>query len=181
MTKKMQQNLIMVALVFFGTIFVYYKYLYSPLVNKYKEMYTKVEQTEKRLNEIKRRALELPRLQAEMKQLEMEVALLEKRLPKDKEIPELLRTLTKTAQRYQLKVISISPGGVTPQANYNEVPFQITLQGTYHAFACFLSELGQESRILSERNLSMTANAGTKESPATINANFTLIAYTFKG
>ena len=181
MTKKTQQNLIALTIAVACIVFVYYKYLLAPLDVKYADSYQKLLATESRLAETKRRAMELPQLRAEMLQLQMAVADLEKRLPKDKEIPELLRTLTKTAQHFQLKILNISPGPVTAKANYNEVPFQITAQGTYHSLANFFAELGQRSRILSERNLTITGNPSTKESGTTVNANFTLIAYTYKG
>jgi type IV pilus assembly protein PilO len=181
MTKKMQQKIIVMVLFFGGALYVYHQYLYMPLQQKYKDAFTQLEEKQRKLVEMRRRAVELPRLQAEMKDLEQEVSELEKRLPKDKEIPDLLRTLTRMAQRYQLKVVNISPLAVSAQANYNEVPFQITLQGTYHSLANFLAQIGQESRIFSERNLTLSANQGNKENPATINATFTLVAYTFKG
>jgi type IV pilus assembly protein PilO len=181
MTKKLQQKLIMMALLFGGVLFVYYHFLFTPLVQKYKDSYVKLEESQRKLTEMRLRALELPRLRVEMKELEQEVVELERRLPKDREIPDLLRTLTKIAQHYQLKVTNISPGAILTQANYNEVPFQITLQGTYHSLGGFLTELGQESRIFSERNMNLNAAVVTKENPSTVNATFTLIAYTFKG
>ena len=177
----MQQNLIALGMFFVMLCFVYYKYLLSPLQQKYHDANQKLQSTESKLTEMRRRAMELPKLQAEMKLLEEEVTDLEKRLPKDKEIPELLRTVTKTAQRFQLKISNFAPGGVSAQSNYNEVPFQITLQGTYHALAHFLAEVGQESRILAARNITFAAGQQSKNNEATVSVNFTLIAYTFKG
>jgi len=184
MTKQLQQNLIALAIFFVALCFVYYKYLVTPLKLKFNDSLQQRQQTEERLNEMKRRAMELPKLQAEMKLLEEEVSSLEKLLPKDKEIPNLLRIVTKTAQRYQLKIVNFSPVGMSAQANYNEVPFQMTVQGTYHGLAHFLSELGQESRILSARDIVLSTGQQTAQKggdPVTINASFTLVAYTFKG
>jgi Tfp pilus assembly protein PilO len=67
------------------------------------------------------------------------------------------------------------------QSSYNEVPFQITLSGTYHSLAHFLADLGQESRIISEKNINFTPESSGKDYSTTINAGFVLIAYTFKG
>jgi len=99
--------------------------------------------TEARLEEMKATALELPKLQAEMAVLELEVADLEKRLPKEKEIPELLRTITKTAQRYNLKISNFNPSKIVEQPNYSEVPFEMVVQGNYHSLAYFLTDLGR--------------------------------------
>jgi len=180
MTKKIQQNLIVLAIGFIALSFIYYKYLITPLQLKYRDSASKLQQVEQKLEEMKMRAMELPKLQAEMKVLELEVAGLEKLLPKEKEIPELLRMVTKTAQKYQLKISNFSPNPIASLSNYNEIPFKITLQGTYHSFAQFLAELGQEPRILSARDIVINANQPSKENPATINVNFLLVAYTFK-
>jgi len=182
MSKKMQQNLIVLAITFVALVFVYFSYLIAPLKHKYAETTEQLKQTESKLSDMKKRALELPKLQSEMALLEQEVEDLGKRLPKEKEVPILLKTMTKTAQKYHLKITSISPQPVASQSNYNEVPFQIILSGSYHSFAHFLAEMGQESRILSEKNIVYTSGySGGKDNSTTINATFILVAYTFKG
>jgi len=177
----MQQNLIVLAITFVALIFVYFSYLIAPLKRRYAETTIRLANTESKLTDMRKRALELPKLQADMAFLEQEVEDLGNRLPKEKEIPSLLRTMTKTAQKYHLKITNITPQPMAAQPSYNEVPFQITLSGTYHSLAHFLAELGQESRILSEKNINFTPGSSGKENTTTINANFVLIAYTFKG
>jgi type IV pilus assembly protein PilO len=181
MDKSTQQNLIALLIGFIVVVFLYYKFLIVPLDNKYADSIDNLKQAQGRLTDMKRRALELPKLQSEMKQLESEVSDLEKRLPKDKEIPGLLRTITKTGQRFQLRINTITPGAIVNAATYNEVPFQISAQGTYHNIANFFSEIGQDSRILSIKDVNYTALAPTKDNANTVNIIFTLIAYTFKG
>lgn len=181
MTKKMQQNLILLFIFAAGLGYVYYKFLITPIKLKYQNALTELTTVESKLSEMKRRAMELPKLQAEMQLLELEVSELEKLLPKDKEIPNLLRIITKHAQHYQLRISNFAPSAAIPQSNYNEIPFQMTLQGTYHSFAAFLAELGQESRILSARNITYTVMQPNKENASTVTVNFTLVAYIFKG
>jgi len=181
MTKNIQKNLIILAVLITGFLFVYFNYFIAPLNARYKESLSKLGQVESKLADTKRKALELPKLQADMASLEQEVSDLEKLLPKDKEIPGLLRIVTKTAQKYQLKITNITPGGINSQTNYNEIPFQMTIQGTYHGLAYFLSDIGQESRILSVRNINFVSTPPSKDNPNTININCTFVAYTFKG
>lgn len=181
MSKKMQQNLIALGACFVALVFIYYSYLLSPINKKYSDELQRLSDTEAKLAEMKKRALELPKLQAEMTVLQQEVEDLGKMLPKDKEIPKLLKTVTKISQRYHLKVTNITPMPVVAQANYNEIPFQLTVTGTYHGLARFLSELGQESRILNSKSLNYSGIAPSGKEKNTINVNFTLYAYTFKG
>lgn len=179
MTKKIQQQLIALSAILALLMFVYFSYIYKPLSQKCSKIYDEVKKMEAKLNDTKKRALELPKLQFEMKVLEQEVADLEKLLPKDKEIPELLRTITKTAQTFQLKISNFQPEAVAQLPNYNEIPFKVTLKGSYHSLAAFLAELGQEQRILNSRNLVLNGLQATKDNPSTIDANFSLLAYTF--
>jgi len=181
MTKNIQKHLIILVMLIAGLSFGYYSYLLTPLNAKYKASLSKLQSVESKLADTKRKALELPKLQLGMQYLEMEVADLEKLLPKEKELPGLIRIVTKTASKYQLKITNITPGPIIAQPNYNEIPFQMTIQGSYHSLAYFLNEIGQESRILSVKNLVFTSVAPTKESSDTLNVNCTLIAYTFKG
>lgn len=181
MTKKMQQNIMLLVLVTGGLSYAYYTFLWAPMQTKYAVSVETLKATESKVAEMRRRALELPKLQAEMKQLEQQVAELERLLPKDKEIPQLLRVVTKTAQRFQIKITQINPLAVAAQPNYNELPFQMSVQGNYHAFGYFLAELGQGSRIMSARNIVYSQIPSSKDSNATIAASFTLVAYTFKG
>lgn len=180
MTKKLQQQIILIVIFAAGGIYGYYNYLLGPMQEKYKASLENLKKTETRLAEIRRRAMELPKLRSEMALLEKEVADLEKLLPKDREIPDLLRTITKTAQRYKLKIGNISPAPIVSQNNYNEVPFQITLRGVYHSLGFFLAEIGQEPRILSTRNITYSAGQASEEGTL-LNVSFTLVAYTFKG
>lgn len=181
MTKQIQQTLIAVAIFLGCAIFVYFKYLITPLEKKHQESIQKLENINRKLAEMKRRAQELPKLQMEMKYLEQEVALLEDLLPKEKGTQDLLRIITKNAQNLGISILNISPTGVSAKPNYNEIPFKVTVNGSYHALALFLSNLGQEPRILSTRNLSIKSYASKDKDDKTITANFELIAYTFKG
>ncbi len=180
MDKKTQQNLAVLGIALVMVTFGYFKFLIGPLQAKNAESIERLKQTQTRLAEMKKRALELPKLQSEMKLLEMEVSELERRLPKDKELPGLLRTITKMGQKYSLRINTIAPGPVAAQPNYNEVPFTITAQGTYHNIALFFAEIGQESRILSVKDVNLTASAPTRENASTVIVTFTMVAYTFK-
>ena len=179
----MQQNIIFMVLILGGMLFVYVRLLMTPLNQKYSETRTRLEQTESKLAEMRQRALALPRLQADMKYLEAEVADLEKLLPKEKEVPGLLRTVTKAALSQGIRIVQFNPGAVVSQTNYSELPYQMTVSGNYHSVARFLTDIGQSSRLLSTKNIvfSFMTGGNTKDTPHTISVTFTLVAYTFKG
>lgn len=179
MTKEMKQNLIAIAMFVGVVLFVYFKYLINPINKKYTESYDRLTQVETKIVAMKQRARELPKLQREMKLLEFEVAELEKRLPREKGIQQLLRLVTKHAQSYRITILNFTPVDAVEMSNYTEIPFKISVRGGYHSLAQFFADLGQESRIISARNLNMTVDNTTKHD--TVTANFTIVAYMFKG
>ena len=179
MTKEMQQNLIAVVIFIAIVLVVYFKYLITPLNKKYSESFEQLNNVESKIVAMKQRARELPKLQKEMKYLQAEVTDLEKRLPKEKEIQQLLRLVTKIAQTYKINILNFAPEKAVEKSNYIEIPFKISVRGGYHSLAQFFADLGQESRIISARNLNMTADNSTKND--TLNANFSIVAYMFKG
>ncbi|MCB4790761.1 MAG: type 4a pilus biogenesis protein PilO [Elusimicrobia bacterium] len=179
MTKQLIQKLVGVGIFIVFFVIVYFKYLAAPLDQKYRESSEQLNNIETKVASMKQKAKELPKLQKEMKLLEEEVAELGKRLPKEKGIQELLRIITKDSQNYHLNVLSFSPNPVAEKSNYFEIPFRVSVKGTYHSLAQFLSDLGQESRIISAKNLEMSADTSSKNN--SITASFSIIAYTFKG
>jgi type IV pilus assembly protein PilO len=116
-----------------------------------------------------------------MKVLQTQVSDLEKLLPKEKQIPQLLRAITKSAQQYQLKITQITPQPIVAKANYSELPFQLSVQGNFHTLALFLTDLGQGSRLMSARNVVFSQPQQAKDASVSLSATFTLVAYTFKG
>ncbi|MFC1501612.1 type 4a pilus biogenesis protein PilO [Elusimicrobiota bacterium] len=180
MTKKVQQILIVMVLLFGGVIYALYNYLLLPINNKYDQAIKNLYQVENKLNQMKSKSLELPKLKAELEFLQKEVSQLAKLLPENKQIPGLLRTVTIKSKKYGLKVNNFSPNTMESKGNYVEIPFQISLSGRYHPFARFLADIGQESRLISMKDISFSMKKGTKEDPTTLNASFSLIAYSYK-
>ncbi|MCX5781598.1 MAG: type 4a pilus biogenesis protein PilO [Elusimicrobia bacterium] len=181
MTNKIKQQLVFILLIFVGAGFCYFNYILQPLDKKYNEAAIKLNQVETKLAELKIRAMELPKLKAEMESLQKEVAVLEKLLPQNKEIPGLLRTIARKAQRYNLQINVLTPAKIAPMEHYNELPFQVNLRGKYHPLAHFLADIGQEMRLMSVRSVNMNYSGSTdKNDTLNIVSDFTLIAYTYK-
>ncbi len=181
MTNKIRQQVILLVVAFVAVCLLFYNFLLAPLNLKTRDLQAKVNQQEAKLAQLKIRAQELPKLKAEMDLLKTEVAELEKLLPKDREMPALLRTITRKAQRYGLLINNFVAGKIEPKDNYSEMPFQVNLRGRYHPLARFLTDIGQENRLMSSRNLRLTYSpAANKADPTNIVVDFSLVAYMYK-
>jgi type IV pilus assembly protein PilO len=181
MTNKIKQALIIIFVIFLGGIFCYYNYLLKPINDKYKDSANKLRQHERKLAELRLRIQDLPKLKAETELLQREVDSLGKLLPQQKEVPGLLRIITKRAQKNNLQINTLSPGNIAAREHYNEIPFQINIRGRYHSVARFLADIGQEARIITARDLNLTySGSSVKGDQFNLTADFVLLSYMYK-
>lgn len=160
LTKQQQQVLVAVLIFVFGGGYVYWNYLLKPTLenirvrqDKHKELLAKIESAE-------RQARRLPALQAELTQLQTELSSLEKQLPKDKDVPNIIRTLTREAIQENLQFSRLAPRAPQRQQYFEIIPFELQFSGTLHALARFLASLGQQDRIFQAQNIQLTPGSG---------------------
>ncbi|PKN02341.1 MAG: hypothetical protein CVU77_00635 [Elusimicrobia bacterium HGW-Elusimicrobia-1] len=186
MNKKQQQDLIAIAMAAVGIIYVLQSYLIAPMNKNIKKETEQLEKLNKEIQNLKMQSFEMPRIKRRLEYLKLEVEDLEKYLPKERELPVLLRSINRIAANFQVKVTNISAVSASDKQKYTEHVFNITAKGGYHSVAKFINEISQSGRIISARNLGFTPLlSGPPGSGArindTVNVTFQLVAYTYKG
>lgn len=181
LSKQQQQQVVLAVMLVAGFGYVYWNYMLSPANKKIAELNTNLTEVLDKVETMKRTANRLPALQKEYEGLLAEVGKSEKRLPKEKNLQEVLRLVTEHSLRQQITVRSFTPGAEVPQNYFVEVPVVMSVSGQFHTLGKFLALMGQQERILSAKNLSLSvAPLGNKKND-TIQGTFTLLAYIFKG
>lgn len=178
---KQQQMIVMaIALVAFG-VYGYYTYLMKPLFatiatreKQYSDLIAKIETAE-------RQARRLPALQAEFAQLQGDLSNLEKQLPKDKDLPNIIRTLTREALQEDMKFIRLAPKPVQRQQYFEIIPFDIQFNGSLHNLARFLASLGQQDRIFQAENISLSPAGTSDVGEQKLSISLTLQTYAYAG
>ena len=168
----------------FGVLifFMFYKYAYSPLELKLKKVRNEVVAKRAKLVVAREKAHRLDELTTDYELLKVKVEEAEKKLPRQKEIPRLLREITNAGREFKIDISNFQPQAEEPQQYYISHPFGLTLETNYHNLAYFLTEIGQFERIFHVRNLNLKAifeNQGEKLKG--VSASFQLYTYTFKG
>ncbi|SEH04439.1 type IV pilus inner membrane component PilO [Candidatus Venteria ishoeyi] len=125
---------------------------------KNKEVSLKQEFTRKQ-----KRANTLQQLKDQLAQIEEIFGELLKRLPKEAEVPELLRQISSYAQSNNLDVKYFKPERERSgsDAFYKELPITIRLQGSYHALGQFSADIARMERIVTQHNISIAPVANT--------------------
>ena len=80
-----------------------------------------------------------------------------KKLPEGKEIPNLLDQINESVIDSGLTISLFQPTGQVPKEFYSEVPVQINVSGGYHNFATFADVISKMERIVTLREISLTA------------------------
>lgn len=91
-----------------------------------------------------------------------------RQLPSETEIPAVIVDISQTALSSGLEVKLFKPGDEVEKEFYAEKPIQLTLQGDYHQFGTFASEVAALPRIVTLHNINLTP--GAEDSLMTMNA-----------
>ncbi len=168
------------AAVFFLGIFgyIYVAYFWLPLSKKIDENTKKVESIEKDINRAKVKKAQYKNLEKKLASLKIQKVVAQKRLPKEKKVPDLIRMLTYLGKKYNVSMTVISPSAVKKERYFEKVSYGISLSSDYHSFGRFLTALALEERILTMENVSISALTSDEY---TIRVTFTLVSYQYSG
>jgi len=172
-----------IALAVLGVIGLYmlYSNYFAPMSGKIADAENSLSDKETELAEMRSRAAEINVLQEELKLYEELLAETEDKLPVNEELPQFIRSITALASRYNMELRVLNMAGVRQGEYYNSHIYGMNLVSEYHNLARFFAELGQMERIMNVRNLSLSPFVdGADESETLLDANFQLVAFTFK-
>lgn len=166
--------------ILFGGLFIglYVYYFWLPTAKKIEENTAKVEVMNRDIENAKRQKAKYKDLEGKLESLKLEREAAVKKLPSERKIPDLIRTVTRLSRKYKVNVTAINPTGQSKVEYFTKVTYTIMLRGNYHDVGRFLTALGLEERIMTSENLNLT---GTGNPEASVNATFTLAAYQYNG
>ena len=151
-----QRFLILVTLMLvIAGLFVYLMYL--PMRDELAALQQKEASLQSKIQEDQRIADNLPKFKAEFEKMEalLNDALTE--LPNEKEIPNLLTSITALAKENGLNVTLFKPGAEKPMGFYAEVPVELKMVGSFHEVALFSDAVAKLPRIVNINNLTLAS------------------------
>ncbi|CAK8721081.1 Pilus assembly protein PilO [Candidatus Electrothrix laxa] len=120
-----------------------------------------------------------------LKKMKEELAEVEKRfekisivLPKTKEIPTLLTSISDHGTSAGLDFNSFTPGKESPKDFYAEIPISIAVRGPYHNVGYFLDQVSKLERIVTVKNIKM-GSPKTVEGEMLLSSSCNLMTYRF--
>ncbi|MFH1259395.1 MAG: type 4a pilus biogenesis protein PilO [Elusimicrobiota bacterium] len=134
-----------------------------------------------KLNEAIAISSELVPLEADIANIKLSIKQTEKKLPTSKEIPQLLRDITASAEKFGISIQNFTPQATGEKQYYMEIPISLTISTSYHRFAEFAAEIGQFERIIKTENVQLTPIGSAENPNTTVNVNFRFITYAYRG
>jgi len=147
---------IAVAIALLPIIIFYFAY-YRPHDQKINNLVTQRTSLEKDLREVKQKASNLARFQKELAEAEEVYTQISILLPKEKEIPQLLKDISALGRNAGLDFLTFKPQPDNPKDFYAELPVTINVRGPYHNMGFFFDQVSKLKRIVTVANVKMSS------------------------
>ena len=123
--------------------------------------------------------------EANLRDFRVQVAALRKRLdaakermPSEKEIPRLYRTLTDMANQAGLNMALVQPRPLVEQPGFAEVPITVNGDTGYHQLGAFFDRVGKLGRLVSLNEFRLS---GISQPTGSVRAELTMATYMYRG
>ncbi|MBN2406703.1 MAG: type 4a pilus biogenesis protein PilO [Elusimicrobia bacterium] len=182
-TQITQQQKIVLGILGAVGLFMLYSKVYAPLGGKIKAAEDELSAKQAKLADMRKKANRLDKLEKEYRDLEDLLKEIEKRLPKDNEVPALIKTITDTAQKYNMEVRTFKESAASEKSLiksdkfYEPYPYDMEFTADYHTLGAFFTEIARLERIFNIGKMDMVP---VKNSEKDVQVKFTLVTYTFK-
>lgn len=136
-------------------------------------------QLTRKYNEQKAVADNLPTFIENTKRLEDDLNSALKQLPRDKEVPTLLRDIYTLGKKSGVSFKTFEPQNQRTQRLYSELPVRLQISGKYHEIAVFFDRIGKMSRIVNVSDLDVNLlSSKDKKDELSVNCNATTFMFT---
>jgi type IV pilus assembly protein PilO len=171
--------LVVLALV---VVAAFYYGQWKPLDEKLAGLKTTYTDLERRYKEQKAIADDLATFQQNIRRLEEDLRIALTQLPRDKEIPTLLRDIYLLGKKSGVDFKSFQPQAEQPKQMYAEVPIKLQLTGTYHEIGVFFDRIGKLSRIVNVSDIDLGGVQSQKDGgEPQLTVNCTATTFMFSG
>ncbi len=133
----------------------FYFFQYSPKTETIERLTRQEQDLERRLVKIRKRASNKEKLKQDLAKTQELFEAYSVLLPKDKEIPQLLKDISSLGINAGLDFQSFTPGNDIPKDFYAEIPVSINFNGPYHNLGYFLDKVSKLNRIVTVNNINL--------------------------
>ena len=169
-----------VYLVIGAVLFGFFYYLhYSPTSETIEKIESDIEDVESKIRIAERQEGKLKQLKEEIANYEATLEELKLILPEESEVSQIIKKIQAIISSARLKIGKFAEQNKSTKKVYIEVPYSISLEGTYHNLGVFFDQLSRLQKIFTVNNLTINP-IKKKISDYSIKANFTASTYIYR-
>jgi len=168
---------IAVGIVVLPLIIFYFSY-YQQKAQQIETLNQQQELLTKQIQEVKLKAADLAKFKKELEEAQNKFAETAVLLPKEKEIPKLLKDISALGRTAGLDFLTFKPLADIPKDFYAEIPVTINVRGPYHNMGYFFDQVSKLARIVSVTNVKMSSPK-KEGSEMLLNSDCRLVTYRF--
>src|SRR6267143_650743 len=135
----------------------FYYFYWSGAVEEASQKTARLESLRQEIRQLEVTANKLQEFQREVAQLEAKLETLKRILPPEKETPDLMRKVQALASQSNLTIKNFTPAAVATKEFYQEVPINVSVEGTYHNLGAFCDRVSRLSRLVNLGNIRIKA------------------------
>ena len=135
---------------------IYFYLFFIPMQDDMRVLKTELDKLMKELNEGKMITRDLEKFKGQVERLNVELTNALTQLPNEKEIPEILKSISRLGKESNLEFFLFKPKPEEPQQFYAKVPIDLVVVGSYHNTGLFFDKIGKLPRIINVLDFNMT-------------------------
>jgi type IV pilus assembly protein PilO len=168
---------ITVGIILLPLVIFYFSY-YQQKAKKIQNLDQQKVALNKQIQTVKLQAANLAKFEKELKEAEMQFLETAALLPKEKEIPKLLKDISALGRSAGLDFLTFKPLADIPRDFYAEIPVTINVRGPYHNMGYFFDQVSKLTRIVSVTNVKMSSPK-KEGGEMLLNSDCQLVTYRF--
>lgn len=177
MKLPLSKRVIILAAVNIAIIGIIYWFLLGPKYQEVKNLRTALQDLTVKLNENRLIAADIPKYLREKEEMENKLKAAVAQLPNEKEIPDLIDSISNAGEKSGLKILLFKPGREVKKGFYAEVPVTMSVEGKFESLYDFSTKIAELPRIVNIGGMDITSEGHRNRIPV-LKANF--VATTFR-
>lgn len=152
-----KQRLLIVVALLLILVGGYYQFIYAKQKVKIQALQSQLAKLNSELQDLRAISKKLNDFKGMITQLEAQLGDAQKQLPKQKEIPVLLKEISQFGKDQGLEFMSFRPSKEVQKGFYADVPINIVVNGPFHQLAKFFDDIIHYRRIIKLSNFNIGA------------------------
>jgi type IV pilus assembly protein PilO len=157
----------------------YFYSMFTPQKRELDAMKSELSKLVEELEKSKAIARDLEKYKAQVEQMNKELAVALTQLPTEKEIPEILKSISSLGKESQLEFTLFRPKPEDPQQYYAKVPIELSIVGSYHNTGTFFDRISKQPRIINVVDFNMAKLNMKGRDEATVRVSCLLNTYRY--